>query len=247
MEGIADIFKEKLHLNIVPSARTISRAYLRKDVRKILVKVFISTSDPIVELEKSFSTDSTGQPLSIKQNYENDRDRQEKHAGYDKIAVMISNKFQIATSLVIGPGTMNDNPLFESMLCETAERFEIEDVEADAGFLSKNNVQLVKDFGATPYIYPKTGVTLNRDGHTAWRGMLEAIIKDPQKWLRSYFQRENNESYFSSYKRRFPRPLLNKLSKARQTECLARITVQNICMLISAYFRYDVKCEFFRE
>ncbi|MEM4360161.1 MAG: hypothetical protein QXT45_06495 [Candidatus Bilamarchaeaceae archaeon] len=51
------------------------------------------TSEPIKEIETSLSADGTGLPLSIKQNYENDRDKQEKHAGYDKAAVMISNNF----------------------------------------------------------------------------------------------------------------------------------------------------------
>lgn len=246
MEGVADIFKEKLHLNVVPSARTISRAYLRRDVRKILKRVFLATSEPIVALEKSFSADSTGQPLSIKQNYENDRDDKKKHAGYDRVAVMISNTYQIATSLIVTDGTANDAPLFEPMLHETAERFEIGDVEADAGFISKDNVQAVGDVGGTPYIFPKKGLTMNQDGHPEWRAMLELIVKDPQGWLRAYYPRENVEGYFSSYKRRFSRPLLNRLPKARRSECLARITIQNICMLIVAYFCHDVNCPHFR-
>ncbi|MFH1307180.1 MAG: hypothetical protein ABIH83_06025 [Candidatus Micrarchaeota archaeon] len=246
MEVVADIFREKLHINVVPSARTISRAYLRRDVRKILKKVLFATSEPIMELEKSFSADSTDQPLSIKQNYENDRGKHEKHAGYDRVAVMISNNYQIATSALFVHGTANDNPLFEPLLNETAERFFIEDVEADAGFLSRKNAQAVADLDGVPNVYPKIGVKTNQDGAPAWRKMLEGILKDPQGWLEIFYRRENSESYFSSYKRRFARSLLNRLPKARRSECLARITVQNIYMLINAYFCNDVKCTLFR-
>lgn len=247
MEGAADIFREKLNLNVVPSARTISRAYFDKEVWRILRKVFLATSEPITALDKSFSADSTGQPLSIKQNYANDRDDEAKHAGYDKIGVMISNRYQIATSIAVGPGTMNDAPLFEPMLLETSERFCMEDVEADAGFLSRANVQAVEDVGGTPFIYPKINVKLNQDGYPAWKKMLVSIIKRPQDWLRNYYKREQVEGYFSSYKRRFPRPLLNKRPTARRAECLARITIQNLCMLINAYFCHEVAVEFFRE
>lgn len=77
-EGLAMLFKEKLALKDVPSASSIGRAYSRADVQKILLKVFDITNEPISDTETSFSADGTGLPLSIKQNYANDRDDQGK-------------------------------------------------------------------------------------------------------------------------------------------------------------------------
>lgn len=245
--GLIDLFKEKLGIKHDISPRTLDRAYHDRKVREIIKRVFKATSDPIATLETSFSTDATGQPLSIKQNYANDRDDAKKHAGYDKTAVMISNNFHIATSVIFGPGTMGDSPTFTPLLTETAEKFLIEDVEADAGFLSRENCSLVGIVGGTPYIYPKQGVTLNRKGSKEWHNMLKELIKDPQKWLEHYHERSNNECYFSSYKRRFTGPLLRKITFGRNTECLARLTVQNICMLINAYYEQDVEVENFRD
>ena len=245
--GLVDLFKEKLGIRSELSPRSLDRAYHSRRVREIIKRVFKATSDPIAPLETSFSSDSTGQSLSIKQNYVNDRENVKAHAGYDKFGVMVSNNFHIATSAVFGPGTMNDSPLFEPLLQETAEKFIVDDVEADAGFLSKYNCSLVGRFGGTPYIYPKIGVTLNKDGSKEWHEMLKNIIKDPQRWLEKYHVRSNNECYFSSYKRRFPSPLLRKLPFGRNTECLARLTLQNICMLTNAYFEQSVKVDNFHE
>jgi transposase len=245
--GLIDLFKPQLGIRHDISPSTLDRAYHDRRVREIIKRVFKATSDPIAPLEKSFSIDTTGQSLSIKQNYANDRDDVNKHAGYDKIAVMVSNNFHIATSAVLGPGTMNDSPTFAPLLCETTEKFLIDDVEADAGFLSRENCSLVGKLGGIPYIYPKQRITLNWKGSKEWHDMLKEIIKDPQKWLEHYHKRSNNECYFSSYKRRFTTPLLRKLPFGRNTECLARLAVQNICMLINAYYEQDIEVENFQD
>lgn len=246
--GLALLFKEKLMLTEVPSPRTIGRAYARDDVQYILGKVFEMTNAPILDKEGSFSADGTGLPLSIKQNYENDRENMGKHAGYDKLAVMVSNNFHIATAFIHGNGTANDCPLFRPLMIETAQRFQdVADVELDAGFISRSNCDLITDAGAIPYIYPKKGSTLNRRGSGSWRKMLEKLIADPQKWLRAYHARSQSECYFSSHKRRFAKPLLKKTHELRRVEAFSRVTALNICMLILAYFEHGIKVKQFDQ
>ncbi len=153
--GLALLFKEKLMLIDVPSPRTIGRAYSRDDVQYILNKVLEMTNAPILNKESSFSADGTGLPLTTKQNYENDRENMSKHAAYDKLAVMVSNNFHIATAYVHAKGTANDSPLFRPLMIETSQRFQdMSDVELDAGFISRDNCDLISDAGAMPYIYP---------------------------------------------------------------------------------------------
>lgn len=246
--GLASLFKEKLLISDVPSPRTIGRAYKRAQVRYILEKVFEMTSAPIQEKESSFSADGTGLPLSIKQNYENDREDRDKHKGYDKMAVMISNKFHIATAIVSRKGTAHDSPLFEQLINDTAKRFhDMGDIQLDAGFLSRENCDLIADVGATPHIFPKKGILLKKKGSAAWRNMLTELIKDPQEWMGRYHERSNSECYFSSHKRRFTKPLLKKENELRHVEALARVTVLNICMLILAYFEHGVEVKQFDQ
>lgn len=246
-EGLGLLFKEKLDLKAVPSASTIGRAYSRSDVQEILGKVFEMTSDPIKN-ETSFSADGTGIPLSIKQNYENDREKHEKHAGYDKAAVMISNNYHIATAVINTKGTASDMQLFPPLLEHTVEKFHhINDIELDAGILSRENCQLIANAGATPYIFPKKGITLNQNGSSAWKKMLLSLIKDPQAWLRFYHNRSQSECYFSSHKRRFARPILKKIEYRRGVQSLTRIAITNITMLITAYCEHRVEVKQFEQ
>ena len=243
-EGLALLFSEKLALKTNPSASSIGRAYSRQDVQEIIGTVFETTSQPIINKETSFSADGTGLPLSIKQNYENDRNEHEKHAGYDKAVVMISNNFHIVTGFVHAHGTAHDSPLFEPVLQQTAEHFpQITDVELDAGFISRNNCDLISNAGATPYIYPKIGINMNQKGSPAWKNMLEKLIENPQKWMNDYHNRSQVECYFSSHKRRFTRPILKRITLRRGVQAFSRITITNVTMLITAYFerRIEVK------
>ena len=235
-EGLSDLFSEKLALKHSYSASTIGRAYSRCDVQQVLMQVFDMTSEPIRDKEISFSGDGTGMPLSIKQNHANDRDNEAKHAGYDKAMLMVSNNFHIVTGFVYAEGTANDCPLFAPAFEQTKRKFSrINDVELDAGFVSRNNCQLIANEGATPYIYPKAGITLNQQGSPAWKGMYLSLTEDPQAWLRSYHPRSQSESVNSTHKRRFTRPLLRKLRSRREIESLSRIIITNVIMLITAY------------
>jgi len=246
--GFAILFREKLMLKEFFSESTVGRAYSNPDVQKILNKVFELTNKPIEEKETAFSADGTGLPLSNKQNYANDRDDQKKHADYGKMAVMISNSFHIATAFVYAKGSANDCPLFEPLIGQTAMRFQnIEDVELDAGFIARYNCNLIASYGATPYIYPKTGLTLNRKGSGAWTKMWLSLVDDPQKWMRRYHQRSQNECYFSSHKRRHTRPLLKRKGVRRETEAQCRVIVTNICMLITAAFERRVDVPMFGQ
>ena len=246
--GLAELFKEKLGLTSVPSPRTIGRAYERRDVQHILKTLFEMTSEPIKELETSFSTDATGLSTSIKDNYANDREEVEKHKKYDKMAVIVSNHFHIATSAAFVDGVANESPMLEPMLLEMNERgFDVDMLCADAGFLSRDNCSAIASVGAAPYIYPKGRINLNQNGHPAWKKMLKELIKDPQDWLEKYHLRSNNEAYFSAFKRRFTKPLFKKRKKGRRVESLGRLIVQNICMLIKAYFEHDVEVRELRD
>ena len=245
-EGLASLFKEKLALKNIVSASTIGRAYSREDVQEILGKVFEMTKEPIKDKETSFSGDGTGLTLSTKQNYANDRDNHDKHAGYDKMAVMISNNYHIATGFIHAKGTAHDSPLFQPVLEQTARNFHhMDDVELDAGFISRKNCQLISDTGAIPYIYPKKGITINQNGTPSWKKMLISLTENPQEWLRLYHNRSQSECYFSSHKRRFTRPLLRKIYERKGVETFCRVITTNITMLITAYFERRIQVKEF--
>jgi len=77
-EGFLYLFSEKLGLTEEFSYKTIERGYDRESVDRILTVVFTLTNEPVRELEKVFSADGSGTPTSMKQNYAEDRKRQNR-------------------------------------------------------------------------------------------------------------------------------------------------------------------------
>jgi len=65
------------------------------EVRQILEKVFELTNTPIQDLEHEFGSDATGLSTSSKQNYENDRTKNQTSKGYEKVLVMVGLKYKI--------------------------------------------------------------------------------------------------------------------------------------------------------
>jgi len=94
-QGYMLLFKEKLDLTTVYSYKTIERAYSDMEVRQILEEVFELTNTPIQDLEHEFGSDATGLSTSSKQNYENDRAKNQTSNRYEKVLVMVGLKYKI--------------------------------------------------------------------------------------------------------------------------------------------------------
>jgi transposase len=77
-EGLVILFKEKMRIKTLFSYKTIERGYQDVFVTLIIHEVFKMTQEPISEKEHSFSADGTCLPTSIKQNWENDKQKYAK-------------------------------------------------------------------------------------------------------------------------------------------------------------------------
>ena len=246
-EGLVKLFKEKLDISSYISAKSIERAYERPDVILILKAVFRKTNEPLKNRERKFTIDGTGLPLSVKQNYANDRNDKKAHKGYDKMVGMSSVDYNIFAAVDFAEGTANECPFLQPLLQKTSELYEVSEVYADAGFLSRENCTAIGNVGAVPYIYPKRNVSLKKHGSKEWTNMLLYFIEKPQEWLEHYHKRSNSESHFSSFKRRFSRPLLHELEHRRRTEAFARACVYNIIQLSYCHHLHDIEVAYLRD
>jgi len=235
-QGYMLLFKEKLDLTTVYSYKTIERAYSDMEVRQILEEVFELTNTPIRDLEHEFGPDATGLSTSSKQNYENDRAKNQTSKGYEKVLVMVGLKYKIISSFRYANKPIDhESPYFESLLRETACRYgRLGLVAGDAAYLSRANCDLVAKLGGVPRFYPKKGTTLRQKGSAAWRKMLEDLIADPQKWLKDYHKRSNVEGCFSTLKRDNPLPLRKELDERKEQEAFTRacnLNIKRLCYL----------------
>jgi transposase len=234
--GLVLLFREKMGIKQAFSYKTIERAYEDPFVTIILNEVFKMTQEPMKALEKNFSADGTGLSTSMKQNWERDRDDEEKRAGYEKMVAMVGTTYGLISAVEFPDNPMaHDSPFFSPLLQETTRNYSsIDLVCLDEAFLSRDNCDLIERVGAVPRISLKKGTTLKRRGSWAWAEMLLDFIEDPQEWLRDYHLRSISETAFSTYKRDFPTPLRKRILRRRKKEAFSRVcdyNVKRLCYL----------------
>lgn len=236
--GLVLLFKEKMGIKRAFSYKTIERTYDDPLVTLILNEVFKMTQEPVKELEKNFSSDGTGIPTSMKQNWERDRDDEEKQAGYEKMIAMVGTTYGLISAVELPDHpTAHESPFFAPLLQETTSNYSsIELVCLDRGYLSRDNCDLIEEVGAVPRIYPKKGTTLKRKGSWVWAEMLLDFIEDPQRWLRDYHLRSISETVFSAYKRDFPTPLRKRILRRRKKEAFSRVCDYNMKRLCYLWY-----------
>ncbi|MCL2172176.1 MAG: hypothetical protein FWB84_00800 [Candidatus Bathyarchaeota archaeon] len=181
-------------------------------------EVFELTNVPVADLGHDFGPDATGHATSCKQNYENDRAKDNTGKGYEKALYVVGFKYKVIASFIfVDRSSDHVSPYFERLLRETAGRYgRLDLVGGDAVYLSRHNCDLVAVLGVVSRFYPKKGTALRQKGSAAWRKMFEDLVSDPQKWLEDYYKRSNVEGCFSTLKRDNPLPLRKRLDDRKE-------------------------------
>jgi transposase len=239
------VFKEKLGITDELSPRTIGRGFENPDVIFILERVFEWTSKTFEEAEKNVAIDATGVSESIKQNYESIKsDDKSKAEGFLKLSLAVGTECHGISAYALSRGSA-DTVFFEPLLVQTHHVWKnMENASADAGYLARRNCQAAADSGIVPYIFPKTGVTLNQKGYPAWKSMLLSLTADTQGWLFAYHLRSNSETVNSCLARRF-----GKLSCVKElcknNEELTRLILHNLRQENTAWFEGKISLKSF--
>lgn len=143
-----------------------------------------------------------------------------------------------AFSIAITDGTTSDITLFPYLLGDVDAPVGV--VRADKGYLSRNNVQLVEDLGAIPYLKPKSSSTLESKGKFAWRHMQFRYREDPTRFLKEYNQQRRIEAFFSKFKRRFG-PVKSRIGTMRRKEVWLKILILNVLVVANEKIEEELK------
>jgi len=235
------VFKEKLGVTAELSPRSIGRGFENPEVQFILLKVLEWTSDSFADVEKTVAVDATGVSESIKQNYESAKQSDEgKAASFLKLSLCVGTGCHGVASFELTRG-VGDAPLFQPLLEEAVEHWPcVEEVDADAGYLSRRNCQTAADLGVTPFIFPKEGITLSQRGFPAWKAMLTDLTRAPQEWLASYHLRSASETVNSCLARRF-RKLSCRKAETKKYEEITRLVLHNFRQTNTAIHEGKIK------
>ncbi len=245
-QGFLRLFGEKMGIPTRFSYKTIERGYDPDRRRVILDEVMKIINDRGNSMEKVFSTDGTGDPTSMKINYETRRREQRERRGKgdesdDFPHSRGKHDFQysvfatgIHTKIIAGFSTTDDHSIgelshFPTGMAQTAEMCPCVDVMlGDALYSSRNACSTADSFGVRPYFLPKSNVTFRAKGVESWKRMLYDFVNGTQEWLENYHMRSISETANSMIKRKMPFKIRKRLPQRKRTEEYLKINVHNL-------------------
>jgi len=255
-EGFLRLFREKLDITSDFSYKTIERGYDPECTRELLDEVFTLTNQVGNSQEKKFSIDGTGDPASVKVNYESKRSQQrkQKETGEgtpERVDAFAGKKhdFQysvfsigVNSKIIGGYSTTDDHSrgelsFFRGVVEDTLINCPKFDTLCGDGLYANRVVcALLQEHGVDAFVLPRSNVTFRSKGVALWKNMLYDLAENPQQWLENYHSRSISESVNSMLKRREPTKIRKKLSLRKATEEILKFNLHNVRQI--CYLQY---------
>jgi transposase len=239
-----DIARRMGYLSRTPHYNTVLKYFSDPRLVPILTNLIQLSALPLKDLETTFAVDASGLSSAFYSRWLDYRFNGDKRIReWLKIHLICGTGSHIVTHVVITDGKRADSPQFPELVKETAKFFEIKEVCADKGYLSRENMQTVWDLGGIPYIPFKSSSTGKSRGSKAWRKMYLWFQLHREKFMDRYHQRSNAESTFSMLKRKFENNLMLRKEVGQINEALAKVLCHNICVLIEQLHESGLKID----
>lgn len=242
---------KKGFMSELPHYNSVFKYFAMEMVTPYLQMLIEESSLPLSALEKTFSIDASG--LSTTGGFtwlhaKHTEPRLIEKKDWLKIHCCVGNLTNVVTAVFVTEKYDHDTNYFETLVEQTAENFTMEEVSADAAYLSKDNMQTALDYGAYPYIAWKSNSReTDKPNNELWNKMYHYYALNKEAFLERYHQRSNSETCFSMVKAKFSGTLRSKTRTAQINEALCKILCHNLCCLIQSMCEFGVKPEFWKE
>jgi transposase len=248
--GMLRVFNAKLGISENFTYKTIERGYDPEQTWRLLYEVFTLTNEWSNFNEDTFGTDGTGDPTTMKINYETKRADQRKKKNNVSAAQEVTTAwpttkkkgdFQysvisagIHTKIIAGFATTGDHHIGElsqfnnvmKQAHKNAPRMKI--MLGDGLYANRPVCRTVSCYSVALYSVPKSNATLKSKGVREWKRMTYELVLDPQGFLNMYHDRSISESVNSMMKRREPTKLRKRLPDRKDTEEYLKVIVHNL-------------------
>ena len=223
-----------------PHYNSIFNCIESEGLTPILHDLITTSSLPLREVECDFAVDSTGFGTSSTFHYYSMKYKREQVVSdWLKVHAMVGVKTNVVTAVRITGRNDGDSPQFPALVRDTARHFAMREVSADKAYSSKDNLALVAECGAEPYVIFKDNARLRPDAPT-WNRLYHFFAMNRPEFLNHYHKRSNVESTFSMIKRVFGDSLRSRLPVARINEVLLKVLCHNVRCLIHAMHELGV-------
>jgi transposase len=243
---------EKGYISRLPSYNSVFDYFESPSLTPILNDMIIKSSLPLREVETDFAVDATGVSTSrfdnwFKAKYGKDHIKHE----WRKMHLICGVKTNIVTAVQVGGAYSNDCPYLRPLVAETAKSFNIQEVSADKGYISRDNLDAVVEVGAKPFIPFKSNhrsdwnvYKSREDRSTTWTKMFHFYSYCRDQFLHHYHKRSNVESTFMAIKAKFGDSVRSRTPVAQTNEILCKVLCHNICVVIQSTYELGIQPQF---
>lgn len=218
-----------------PCYASISHFLQREDITNTLIQLVKMTASPLEPIEKNFAIDSTGFGTSQFQRWFSFKHGKELcYRKWVKCHFTTGVHTNIIPAVKITTEFENDSPHLKELFKDTRERFDIEEFSGDKAYSSVENLEIINDGGAIPYIPFKKNVNTDSKHKRGmvWKKALHYFLYNQEEFMEHYHKRSNVETSVNMIKSKFGDFVRSKSWNAQINEVLCKVICHNICVVI---------------
>jgi transposase len=242
--------KEAYHrryISKIPCYNSIINYLEHEDITPYLQYLIMRSALPLKAVETQFAVDASGFSTSEYVRWFDEKYGKEKsQKDWVKAHIMCGVTTNVVTAVEVSGAHDHDTNFFPALFNETAKRFNVEEVSADAAYSSYANHRLVDNKGAVPYIDFKEGST-DTGKCAIWNKMFHLYSAFRDQFMAHYHKRSNVESTFSMVKAKFGGSIRSKLPVAQVNEILCKFLAHNLCCLIQGSYELGIQATFWND
>ncbi len=237
--------EERNQISHAPHFNVIGMTLNREDITPILYRLLTISAMPLRSIETTFIPDSSGFRTSQFGQYAIEKYGIMKKHKWVKAHILVGAKTNVIVNARIGEEYSADCPQFAPLIMEAhSNGFQIKEIPADMGYLSRDNYNTATRIGATAYIPFKDRVTDKARGSMTWKKMYHYFQLNREEFLQHYHKRSNVESAFNMVKMKFGDRLKSKKQIAQINELLCKLIAHNIVVLIHEMHELGIQPNF---
>jgi len=236
------------------------KGYLARNLHPNKVNIILEAADitphlhaliarsalPLRVVDTDFAVDSSGFSVSkFVRWFDEKYGRERSGKDWVKVHIACGVKTHVVTAAAIYDRDAADCPILPELVKATAKNFTVDEVSADKGYLSAENVELIDSVGGTPFIAPKTNTTGAAGG--LFERMFHYYQFRREEFLQHYHKRSNVESTFSAIKRKFGDNVRSRTDTAKVNEALVKLVCHNLCCVIMSQCELGIAPVFWED
>lgn len=233
----------------VPHYNSVSNYVRTKLFNEKIIRLIEISSLPLEVIEIALAIDSTGLSTCRYARWFDERELREKsRREWIKVHLVCGVKTKIVASVITTRWSEADSPYFGRLLETASRNFRIEEISADKGYSSAENMRYALLAGATPFIPFKSNNRLDANYKSSvWTRMLDMYLHRRAEFMTHYNKRNNVETVFHMIKSAYGSNLLSISRQAQFNEALCKVLCHNICVLIQSMYELGIDPSFCSE